>query len=274
MFMKQKIAKIGFIAALIISFVCRVRGDATVYWDFDDGFLPPTVVIGPGETVTWWDFDPYGFDVTVTFDNSFSFHLPDYQGQGVIFPSTAGIYGYNSNWGNHGAVIVNLPPSITITNPPNNAVLPAPATFTVEATATDTADDYVSDVQFFLGTSDSTNSIEDVFSEPFSTTVTELAAGSYVLIAVATDSRGAQATDAINFTVGDTAVNLNAPRIAAGQFLFDVTGLISGKTNVLQTSTDLSLWQPAQTNIAASTSMTVTNTITSGTVFYRIYQLP
>ncbi len=272
--MKWKISITGFITALFLSFACRVRADATVYWDFDDGFLPRTAVIGPGETVTWWNYDPYGFDVTVTFDNSFSFLLQDYHGQGVTFPATPGIYGYHSNWGDHGAVIVNLPPSVTITNPPNNAVLPAPATFTVAATATDTADDYVSDVQFFLGTSDSTNSIDDVFSEPFATTVTDLAAGSYILIAVATDSYGAQSTNAINFSVGGAAVSLSAPRIAAGQFLFDVIGLTSGKTNVLQTSTDLSFWQPAQTNIAASTSMTVTNTIASGALFYRILQLP
>ncbi len=272
--MKWKIAITGFIAALSLSFACRVQADATVYWDFDNGFLPRTAVIGPGETVTWWNYDPYGFDVTVTFDNSFSFQLQDYHGQAVTFPATPGTYGYHSNWGDHGAVIVNLPPSGTITNPPDNAVLPAPATFIVAATATDTADDYGSDGQVFLGTSDSTNSIEDVFSEPFTTTVTDLAAGSYILIAVATDSYGAQATNAINFSVGSAAVSLSAPRIAAGQFLFDVIGLIFGKTNVLQASTDLSLWQPAQTNIAASTSMTITNPIVSGAPFYRILQLP
>lgn len=272
--MKLNIAIMGFIAALSLPFTCRVRADATVYWDSDDGFLPRTAVIGPGETVTWWNYDPYGFDVTVTFDNSFSFQLQDYHGQGVTFPATPGTYGYHSNWGDHGAVIVNLPPSVTITNPPNNAVLPAPATFTIEATVTDTVDDYVSDVQFFLGTSDSTNSIEDVFSEPFTTTVTDLAAGSYVLIAVATDSHGAQTTNAINVSVGSAAVSLSAPRIAAGQFLFDVLGLTSGKTNVLQASTDLSFWQPAQTNIAASTFMTLTNPIASGALFFRILQLP
>jgi plastocyanin len=273
--MKKGIVGIFLITGLFLSSALQARGDATVYWDSDNGFDPRTVVIGPGETVTWWNLDPYGFDVYVTFDNSFSFHLLDYHGQGVIFPSQAGSYGYQSNWGDYGAVIVNLPPSVTITNPLNNAVFPAPATFTIQATATDSADDYVSDVQFFLGTSDSTNAIADVFSEPFSTTVTDLAAGNYTLIAVATDSHGAQATHVITITVGGAAgINLNAPRMAAGQFLFDVTGLTAGKTNVLQTSTNLISWQPAKTNLAADASMTVTNTRASGAHYYRVLQLP
>lgn len=273
--MKKGLAALFIVTGLLLSFAPQVRGDATVYWDFDNGFSPGTVVIGPGDTVTWWNDDPYGFDVTVTFDNSTSFHLLDYHGQGVIFPSQAGTYAYHSNWGDNGAVIVNLPPSVTITNPVNNAVFPAPATFTIQATASDTVDDYVSDVQFFLGTGDSTNSIEDVYSAPFITTVTDLAAGTYVLLAVATDSRGAQATNAVTITVGAAAVvNLNAPRVFADQFLFDVTGLTSGKTNVLQTSTNLLSWQPAKTNIAANTAMTITNMPSLGPHFYRILQLP
>lgn len=273
--MKKASATLFIAAAFLFSFTPHVRGDATVYWDFDNGFSPGTVVVGPGETVTWWNVDPYGFDDTVTFDNSFAFNLPNLQGQGVVFPSAAGTYGYHDNWGDHGAVIVNLPPSVTITNPVNGDLFPAPATFTIQAAATDTADDYISDVQFFLGTSDSTNLIEDVFTAPYTTSVTDLAAGTYALIAVATDSRGVQSTDAITITVGDRAVvNLAAPRFSAGQFLFEVTGLTSGKTNLLQTSTDLSSWQSAQTNIAASSAMTFTNLASAGAHFYRVLQLP
>jgi plastocyanin len=273
--MKKGFAAICLFTGLMLSSPLPVRGDATVYWDSDNGFSPATVVIGPGETVTWWNYDPYGFDVTVTFNGSFSFHLLDYQGQGVTFPSAAGTYSYSSNWGDHGAVIVNLPPSVTITNPLNNAVIPAPGTFTIQAVASDTADDYVYDVQFFLGTGDSTNAIADVFSPPFTTSVTGLVAGTYVVIAVATDSHGAQTTNAITVNVsGGAAVNLNAPRISAGKFLFDVTGLTSGKTNVLQTSTNLISWQPAKTNVAAGSAMTLTNTPSSGSHYYRLLQLP
>ena len=78
--MKKGLATLFVVTGLLLSIAPQVRGDATVYWDFDNGFSPGTVVIGPGEAVTWWDYDPYGFDVTVTFDNSFSFHLLDYHG--------------------------------------------------------------------------------------------------------------------------------------------------------------------------------------------------
>ena len=273
--MKKGLATLFIVTGLLLPFAPQVRGGATVYWDYDNGFSPRTVVIGPGDTVTWWNYDPYGFEMTVTFDNSFTFHLLDYHGVQVMFPSQTGIYSYHSNWGDNGAVIVNLPPAVAITNLMNNAVFPAPATFTIQATASDTADDYVADVQFFLGTGDTTNSIADVYTAPFTASVTDLAAGTYVLLAVATDSRGAQATNAIAITVGgSTEINLAAPRIFAGQFLFDVTGLTAGKTNVLQTSTNLLSWQPAKTNIAASTAMTITNTPSAGAHFYRILQQP
>ena len=272
--MKRGIATLLTITGLLLSFAPQVRADAAVYWDSDNGFNPATVVIGPGGMVAFWNYDPYGFDMTVTFNSSFSFYLSQYSGQGVIFPSQPGVYNYHSNWGENGAVIVNLPPSVTITNPLNNAVFPAPATFTIEAGASDTADDYVSDVQFFLGTGDSTNALADVYNAPYTATVTDLAAGTYVVLAVATDSRGAQATNAITLTVGGAVVNLLAPRIAAGSFLFDVTGLTAGKTNVLQTSTNLVSWQPAKTNLAVGPAMTVTNPPSSGAHFYRLLQLP
>ena len=272
--MKKGLAAFFIFTGLFCSFALQARADATVYWDYDNGFSPGTVVIGPGETVTWWNIDWYGFDMNVTFDNGYSFFLPNYYGQRVSFPLQTGTYGYHSDWGDNGAVIVNLPPSVAITNPPNNAVFPAPATFTVRATASDTADDYVSDVQFFLGTSASTNSIADVFAAPYTAPVTNLGVGTYTLIVVATDSRGAQATNSTTITVSGVSVNLTAPRISAGQFLFDVMGLAVGKTNVLQTSTNLLSWKPTQTNIAVSTSMTVTNGPASGPHFYRILQMP
>ena len=104
--MKKGIVRgaILLIAGLLLSFAPQVRGDATVYWDFDNGFSPGTVIIGPGDAVTWWNVDPYGFDVQVTFNNSFSFSLPNGYGQPVTFPSQPGIYGYHSNWGENGAV--------------------------------------------------------------------------------------------------------------------------------------------------------------------------
>src|ERR1035437_898863 len=275
--MKKGIVRgaILLIAGLLLSFPPQVRGDATVYWDSDNGFSPGTVIIGPGDAVTWWNVDPYGFDVQVTFNNSFSFSLPNGYGQEVTFPSQPGIYGYHSDWGENGAVIVNVAPTVLITTPTNNAVLPAPATFTIQATASDTPDDFVSDVEFFLGTSDATNSIEDVFSTPYSTSVTNLDAGIYTLIAVARDSPGGTSTNTIMITVSSgTSVTLIAPRISASQFLFDVTGLTVGKTNIVQASTNLISWTAIKTNVADNTAMTFTNATTLPRRFFRLVELP
>lgn len=276
-FMKKGIVRgvILLIAGVFLSFAPQVRGDATVYWDFENGFSPGTIVIGPGDTVTWWNVDPYGFDVRVTFDNSLSFFLLNLHGSAVTFLSQPGIYGYQSDNNDYGAVIVNVAPMVLITTPTNNAVLPAPATFTIQATASDTPDDFVSDVEFFLGTSDATNSIEDVFSTPYSTSVTNLDAGIYTLIAVARDSHGWTSTNSIMITVSSgTSVTLIAPRISTGQFLFDVTGLTVGKTNIMQASTNLFSWTAIKTNVADNTLMTFTNATALPRRFFRLVELP
>jgi hypothetical protein len=251
-------------------------GDATVYWTLDDGFSPTTVVIGPNEAVTWWNIDYYNLDTHVYFDNGNNFALPNGSGVGVTFNVGAGVYGYQDQIGDRATVIVNVAPTVTITAPPDNAVFAAPATFTVAATASDTADDAISDVEFFLGTSDGTNSIEDVYSAPYTTGFTNLDAGTYTLIAVARDSRGATAADAITITVTSAAgpISLSSPRMDTGKFLFDVTGLTAGKTNIVEVSADLMSWTPATTNLAASAAMTVTNDATDARQFYRVLQLP
>jgi len=253
----------------------RARADATVIWTSDDGFDPHTVVIGPGEAVTWWNYDSDYLDTYVTFDNGFSFSLKNMHGVKVTFPATAGVYGYSDQIGDRGYVVVNAAPTVHITSPAKNAVFAAPATFAITATASDTSDDYVSDVEFFLGTGDSTNSIEDVYSEPFSTGLTNLDVGVYTLLAVARDSYGWMATNAITVTVTAAAtVNVSSPRVSSGKFLFNVTGLTAGKTNIVQVSTNLATWSPVKTNIAATAAMTVTNPATAGRQFYRVLQLP
>ncbi|MEI4861389.1 Ig-like domain-containing protein, partial [Klebsiella pneumoniae] len=86
-------------------------------------------------------------------------------------------------------VTANLPPSVTITNPTANAILTAPATFEFSVDASD-PDDGLSDVEFYVGT----NLVDDVFSAPFATGITNLTAGTYVLTAIAYDNVGATAT--------------------------------------------------------------------------------
>jgi mono/diheme cytochrome c family protein len=93
--------------------------------------------------------------------------------------------------------VSNPPPSITLTSPGNGAVLTAAASVTVGANA---AGQYnaVSQVAFYnngqlLGTST---------EQPYALTTTGLAAGSYVLTAVATDTTGLASTSApVSITV-------------------------------------------------------------------------
>jgi GH18 family chitinase len=91
----------------------------------------------------------------------------------------------------------NPPPTASITLPINNATFSAPATITINASATDNGS--VTKVDFYkngeyLGTDT---------SSPYSFTWNSVAAGSYALTAKATDNQGSETTSsAVNVTVG------------------------------------------------------------------------
>ena len=78
----------------------------------------------------------------------------------------------------------------------------------------------------------------------------------------------------VTVTVNASPIQLKLPRIAAGDFLFEVTGLTVGKTNLIQSSTNLVAWTAIKTNIAAASSVTYTNPISTRFQNYRILQRP
>jgi hypothetical protein len=78
----------------------------------------------------------------------------------------------------------------------------------------------------------------------------------------------------VTVTVNPSAMQLKLPRIAAGHFLFEVTGLTVGKTNLIQASTNLVAWTSIKTNVAAASSATYTNPISTRFQHYRIFQKP
>jgi len=82
----------------------------------------------------------------------------------------------------------NIPPSITITNPPNNAILSSSANVTINASANDT-DGSVTNVQFFNGAV----SLGNDTNSPYSVSV-RLAIGVHTLTAVASDNLGVTTT--------------------------------------------------------------------------------
>jgi hypothetical protein len=83
----------------------------------------------------------------------------------------------------------NQPPSVSITGPANGASFTAPATVTINATASD-SDGTVAKVDFYAG---NTLLATDTAS-PYTFTWSNVAAGNYVLTAVATDNQGATTT--------------------------------------------------------------------------------
>jgi Big-like domain-containing protein len=88
-------------------------------------------------------------------------------------------------------VISNSPPAVAITSPPNNAMFAAQSNITIDANASD-ADGTISKVDFYQGT----NLIGTDTTAPFSINWNDVAAGSYLLTARATDNRGAVTTSA------------------------------------------------------------------------------
>jgi len=239
----------------------------------DDGvtFSPDPVYIVTGQAVYWVDdgTGPY------TIFSSTSAWSPVTTPGGILF-SAAGTYPYFDDAGDQGTVYVtaNLPPTVVITNPTNNAAFTAPASFTFSANASDSDADGLSDVVFYVGT----NLVDDVFSSPFETAVTNLAAGNYTLTVVAYDNVGAVSSNSVSILVQNSGpIILTALTTTAGRFQFTATGLTTGKTNILQSSTNLissANWTPIATNIAGSSSTSFTNTISGGHHFFRLLQLP
>ena len=101
------------------------------------------------------------------------------------------------------SVIVDMPPSVTLTNPAAGAVFIAGTNIILGASASDTGG-AVQQVQFFQGTNSLwiTNSLGVDTSAPYSVTWSSAAAGIYYLTAVATDNNGITTTSApVNIVV-------------------------------------------------------------------------
>ena len=173
-----------------------------------------------------------------------------------------------------GSVIVqqgaNTPPIVTITNPPNNSVFAAPATFVLAASASD-AGGSVAQVEFFRGTT----SLGTDTSGPYSVNVSDLAAGSYTLSAVALDNGGARTTNAISVSVVNApAPQISSPqRVSPGLFRFSHSAN-AGLRYAVDATTNLAQWRGVATNTATGPSVNVTNAASAAAEFYRVRRLP
>jgi hypothetical protein len=230
-----------------------------VFWTDEEEDLGPYVISGP-----WEPFVAPGgilFNAPGTYNyTASSFFGGSWNGSVVVSPGTP-----------------NSPPVVVITNPTNKAVFAAPASFAFTAEASDPDPNDVWDVEFWVNDV----MVDDVYNPPYITTVTDLPVGTYTLMAIVWDFSFETATNSITITVSDstpvTPIALSATALSGGNFAFNATGLVVGKTNVLQTSTNLISplhWVSIATNVAASGMASYTNKITPGQHFFRIVQLP
>lgn len=91
----------------------------------------------------------------------------------------------------------NVPPTVSLTTPANNATFTAPASITISASASD-SDGTISKVEFYNGTT----LLGTAAVAPYTFSWTNVAAGTYTLSAKATDNSGATTTSStISVTV-------------------------------------------------------------------------
>jgi plastocyanin len=223
--------KLTGVAVLFLGFSAPAATTTVQIVDF--AFSPPVVNISAGDSVTWTNTGLNNHDSTST-------SVPEVWRSGLLAPggtftftfTNGGTFPYHCEFHQFshptqtGAVVVagaNFPPSVLITNPPNGAVLTAPATFALQASASDS--DGIASVQFLQGAT--SLFIDTTF--PYATTVNNLAAGGYTFSAVATDTLGAKATNSINLTVNapPTVTITNPPNgavfVAPASFTFGAT---------------------------------------------------
>lgn len=238
----------------------NIKVGDTVYWTGDEDPDFPYAISGPWGTV----FTPGG--VTAQAPGSYPYTASWILGGGS-FNGTVIV----------GASVPNSPPVVTIANPTNNAVFTAPASFAFTAEASDPDPNDVWDVEFWIND----EMVDDIYDPPYTTAITDLPVGTYTLMAIVWDFAFENATNSITITVTDstpiTPIALTATALAGGNFEFSATGLVAGKTNVLQTSTNLGSplnWVSLATNVAASSTAAYTNKITPGPHFFRVLQLP
>ncbi len=166
---------------------------------------------------------------------------------------------------------VNVPPAIAIIFPTNNTVFVAPATITIQATASD-SDGTVTQVELFEGGT----SLGIDTTSPYLLVWSNVTAGSYSLTAEATDNDGAiTSSDAINIVVNSSTVapvTLANPNLQPDQFSFSFASELNRTYGVERTLTLAPInWQILTNAVGDGTVITVTvPTLSQSQQFFRI----
>jgi hypothetical protein len=179
-----------------------------------------------------------------------------------------------SDWPMHGGFIVytrSTPafPTVTITQPSNNAVFAAPAVIRLSALAITGGP--VTNVEFLTnGTVLGATQVA-----PFTLATGSLGPGTYNFTAIET-SAGITATSSVVqvMVVSPTPIRIASEQIANGKLAFDYN-TNPGLTYLVQLSSNLVNWTSVATNVAATNPAHFTDAITiPGPRFYRVGRLP
>ncbi len=166
---------------------------------------------------------------------------------------------------------VNAQPTVSIISPTNGAIVAAPFGGTIQANAAD-SDGTVVRVDFFSDTA----LVGSVSNAPFNLAVTNIAAGTHALFAVATDDRGAtkrSATVTVTVVTPVPIVLSGIQRPFGTQFVFSYSANV-GLRYAVERSATLSNWTTIWSNTANFNPMTFTDFATNGMNFYRVRRLP
>ena len=246
-------------------------------------FNPAVVNINVGDQVKWTWYQTDGHTTTSGSScgvPSGTWNMSGSSGSTFTFTfSTAGNFPYycspHCTFGMTGQVNVSgvaTVPSIQVTAPTNGTVYAVPANVTINASASDTGGT-ITGVQFLVDA----NVLASQTTGPFSATTNNLAAGSHLLTAIATDSGGVKATNKVNISVvAPSPIMLSTMGRSGATFHF-VYGANAGLTYFVQRSTNLLSvnWLTIATNQASGSSVNFTDlnaTVDSG--FYRVGQAP
>lgn len=243
-------------------------------------FTPTNLSIAVGDTVRWTNTSSFQHDTSGT-NAAFPWSSGTLNA-GATYSLTftnAGTFRYLCNrhffaimnprreqTGTVSVASANLPPSVNLTNPVNNAKFHAPASLTLEVTASDPGGS-VTNVEFFSGTTPLGNDT----TAPYSFPANNLAAGNYTFTARAQADGGLSATSAVvNVAVLTNAVLTLPERLPDGQFRLTILG-IGGQTYATESSTNLANWSAFATNVAPANSFNVTDA-TAPNILQRFYR--
>jgi plastocyanin len=218
-------------------------------------FQPSNSLVNAGDSITWTNVSSHQHDSTATV-------LPRLWASPLLNPSNTFSFTFTNTGTFHyfcklhntpggpapfhpeqnGNVIVsaaNSPPSVSLTNPPPNKRFFAPATITLQTTASD-SDGSVANVQFFAGT----NLLGADASSPYSLTASNLPQGTYQLTAQAVDNAGARSTSSPPVTIFVDAPPVvfleNFQFVKGNTFEFRIRGGSAGQQCDIQASSALS----------------------------------